>query len=56
VINQITNALTKSAEIQKKKDDNRTWVETTVSSTTTASDSAINAARDSLTAGVKDTR
>ena len=48
--------MTKSAELQKKKDDNRTWVESTVSGKTTASDSAINAARDSLTAGVKATR
>jgi hypothetical protein len=56
VINAITTALTKSATIQKKKDDNRTWVETTVSSKTTASESAINAARDSLTEGVKVTR
>ena len=40
----------------KTKEDNRTFVESKVSATTTASDSAINASRSSMSEGVKATR
>ena len=56
VINMITNALSKSATIQKEKDDCRSSVETAVSSRTTASSSAINATRDALTGGIAATK
>lgn len=52
VINMITNALSKSATIQKEKDETRASVETAVSSETTASSSAINASRDALNGGI----
>lgn len=52
----ITNALSKSATIQKEKDDNRAMVETVVNSRTTASSSRINASRDALTGGLEVTK
>jgi len=52
----ITNALSRSAEIQKEKDDSRARVETNIGSKTTASSSRINATRDALTGGIDVTK
>ena len=56
VINMITNALSKSATIQKEKDDNRSRIETNINSRTTASSSRINSTRDALTGGLEATK
>lgn len=52
----ITNALSKSATIQKEKDDNRARVESNISSRVTASSSRIDSTRDALNGGIDATK